>query len=235
MAAMYIDIKNDILEKINSGIYEEGNVIPTELELADFYKVSRPTIRQAVQLLVDDGYLEKRKKRGTIVCKRKIEQEFTQKISSFETEMSEKGLVTDTNVISLKVEYPSDDVCSALSIESSEKVYKLVRLRYIDKKPNVLVTTYIPYELFPELKSVDFKKNRLYDYFSSQGNPVSRIKRKLETIKADETVSDLLDIAIGEPVFYFHSYGYGNGGRIIEYSISKYRGDMNYFVFDLYR
>lgn len=55
-------IRMDLLEKIQNGEYAENQLIPTEMELAEQYSVSRPTVRQAVQALVDEGYLEKRKK-----------------------------------------------------------------------------------------------------------------------------------------------------------------------------
>ena len=86
MSALYLDVKKDLLDKITSGEYSEGTIIPTEHELSDLYNVSRPTIRKAVQILVDAGYLEKKKKRGTIVCAPKVIQDFTQSISSFDTD-----------------------------------------------------------------------------------------------------------------------------------------------------
>ena len=69
--------------------------------------------------------------------------------------------------------------------------------------------------------------------FNKFNHPVYKISRLLEVIKADETVSDLLNIEKGSPIFYFHSYGKDNQQNLIEYSISKYRGDLNSFLFDL--
>ena len=89
MGAFYLDIKKDLLDKILSGVYQQGSIIPNEYELAEIYNVSRPTIRKAVQILVDEGYLEKRKKRGTIVCDPTIRQEFAQVIQTFDKEVKE--------------------------------------------------------------------------------------------------------------------------------------------------
>jgi len=56
-------IRMDLLEKIHTGVYQENDIIPTELELSEAYDVSRPTVRQAIQALVNEGYLERRKKK----------------------------------------------------------------------------------------------------------------------------------------------------------------------------
>ena len=110
MTALYLDVKKDLLDKITSGEYPEGTIIPTEHELSDIYCVSRPTIRKAVQILVDAGYLEKKKKRGTIVCIPKVIQDFTQTISSFDTQMKRHGIVSQTQVISFKKEQASKEI-----------------------------------------------------------------------------------------------------------------------------
>jgi len=213
-------IRQDILNKIETNEYSENQLIPTELELAEIYGVSRPTIRQAIQALVNEGYLEKRKRRGTIVRKPKIQQEFTHVIESYDSEMSRKGLMPE-------------EVSENLALPPGAKVYKLTRLRFAEKKPIVLVTSYIPFHLFPELIHADFSQEKLYRKFEEMGYPIKTVSRKLEVIKADETASDLLDIDLDEPLFYFHTQGFSYDRLPIEYSISKYRGDLNSFIFEL--
>lgn len=235
MTALYLDVKKDLLDKITSGEYPEGTIIPTEHELSDMYCVSRPTIRKAVQILVDAGYLEKKKKRGTIVCTPKVIQDFTQTISSFDTLMKRHGIVSQTQVISFKKEQASKEIADSLHLQEEDLVYKLVRLRYTDKNPNVFITTYIPVSLFPELLHTDFTQERLYDVFEAQGHSIDTIDRQLEMIKADDTIADMLDIEEGEPLFYFHSIGYDTNKIPIEYSIARYRSDINTFTLHLNR
>ncbi|MEI5990878.1 hypothetical protein A5881_002383 [Enterococcus termitis] len=230
---LYKKIEQDLLDKIKSGTYAENDLIPTELELAEEYNVSRPTVRQAVQTLVDAGYLEKRKKRGTIVKRPKIQQEFTKVIESFDSEMNRKGLVPKTKVIAFRKDTANEEVAENLEIPEGEEVYKLIRLRYAGEKPTVLVTTYIPRMIFKDLEEVDFSTKLLYKTFDEKGYPVKTVSRRLDVIQADDTVSDLLDVEVGAPLFYFHTRGFAEGKVPVEYSISKYRGDTNSFVFEI--
>lgn len=223
----------DLLEKIQNGEYPENQLIPTEMELAEHYQVSRPTLRQAVQALVDEGYLEKRKKRGTIVTQPKIQQEFTHVIESFDSEMNRKGMIPKTKILNFQPTTANQEVAENLNLSLGAPVYKLTRLRYAEDKPVVLVTSYIPSELFPKFQAVDFTKEKMYQVFEEMGHPIRTVTRKLEVIKADETISDLLDVAEDDPLFYFHTKGFSDDRLPVEYSISKYRGDLNYFVFEL--
>lgn len=232
MGARYLQIQKDLLEKIQTGIYPVGETIPTEIELSQHYHVSRPTIRQAVQGLVDQGILEKRKRRGTMVCPPKIDQSFTQRITSFDSEMSQKGHTSQTQVLLFEQEKASDQIKQILKCDT---VYKLVRLRSIDHTPNVFVTTYIPCAVFPDFGSLDFGATSFYDQCAAHGHPITSIKRHLEVTTADETLASLLQVSVQDPLFCFYSYGKDPRGTPIEYSISKYRGDTNSFTFTLSR
>lgn len=232
MGAVYLEIQKDILNKIDSSTYKVGQIIPSEVELAKMYGVSRPTIRQAIQILVDSGYLERKRKRGTIVCQKKIEQNFTQKIDSYDSQMNKTGHDSHTKVLTFKKEMATAEVKDVLKCDV---VFKLVRLRYINNQPNVFVTTYMPYSIFKEYESYDFSNNSFYDLCVKCKHPIITVNRHLEVTSADETLADLLEVNIQDPLFYFHSYGFDQNGEPIEYSISKYRGDTNSFTFTLNR
>ena len=226
-------IEHDILSKIKSGEYVENEKIPTEMELSNSYGVSRPTVRQAIQSLVNEGYLERRKKRGTIVKKSKIKQEFTRYIKSFDTDISMKGIFTKTKVLNFTKTTAIQDVADNLNLNEGDPVYKLTRLRFAEEKPVVLVISFIPYRLVPNLDKIDFSKHSLYETFKEMGFPLHSASRKLEITTADETICYLLDVQKNDPLFYFRTQGFTENRTPIEYSIAKYRSDINYFVFEI--
>jgi GntR family transcriptional regulator len=232
-AAKYKQIEADLLRRIQDDQYPIGTLIPKELDLVEMYSVSRPTVRQAIQELVNKGYLEKKKRRGTLVIQKKIAQEFTHRLQSYSQEMGEKGLQPETRVLNLTEETANEEVQKHLEIEKGQKVYKLVRLRYANEEPIVFVTSYIPVDVNSEFLKTDFETTSLYSLLKKSGYAVTRVRRKLEVAVADETIGDMLNVSEGAPIFYFHTQGITDKNRIVEYSISKYRGDLNYFVIDI--
>lgn len=232
-APKYQFIEEDLRQQILDGTYPEGTIIPKELELAAHYSVSRPTIRQAVQNLVDQGLLEKKRKRGTMVRQNKIRQEFTHIIESYDQEMHAKGLATTTRVLDFRTEDATAEVAANLKLDAGSKVFKLVRLRYAGTTPIVLVTTYLPYAPLQDMATLDFTQVSLYAELAKRKAAIVHVRRKLEVMAADDTTSALLDVPTASPLFFFHTFGDVSGGRRIEYSIASYRGDTNYFVFDI--
>ncbi|WP_297815072.1 GntR family transcriptional regulator [uncultured Lactobacillus sp.] len=231
--AKYEEIQQTLLKKISDGTYPVGSIIPKELELAKKYSVSRPTVNHAIQNLVKDGFLEQRKRRGTIVKRNKIEQEFTHVIKSYNEEMEQNGLQAKTKVLFFDLVTPPLEVRQAFDLDEEEKVYKLIRLRFADDDPLVLVTTYLPASPLPNLKKVDFTQRSLYDELDSRKLGITHVIRKLEVKNADKTASTFLNIEPASAVFLFHTLGYTASGDKLEYSIATYRGDKNYFMIDI--
>lgn len=226
---LYAKIRNDLRTKIEQGEYAVGEVIPSEVELAETYGVSRPTVRQAVQALADEGYLDKRRKRGTQVRQRKIEQGFTLTIRSFEEEMKANRKIGRTEVLALRRENPSDEVVRRLEIDPRDEVFKLVRLRYADDVPNVFNESYIPAALVPTFDTYDFQSRSMYDVLNELGEKVVSAVRSIDVVGADPTLAALLDVEEGDPCFLFHTVAKDAADRVVEYSIAKYRGESNTF------
>lgn len=229
----YLEIQNLLLQRIKNGDYQEGQLIPKEVDLAEQLNVSRPTVRHAIRNLVQGGYLERRKKRGTIVTQTKIKQQFTHVIESYNTEIQNNGLVAKTQVLNFSTEKANDEVAEALTIKPNTEVYKLVRLRSADNKPVVFVVTYLPIAQLPDLQKIDFTHHSLYSELAKAGLEITHVSRKIEVHPATEEEAQLLETDIKAPIFYFHTIGFTKDHRALEYSIASYRGDLNYFMVEI--
>lgn len=230
---LYDQIREDLLAKIKDGTYPLGETVPSELQLCEMYGVSRSTIRQAVQSLVTEGYLEKRKRRGTVVTSPKVDLAFAMRIMSFEDEMKRAGRAPRTKVLTFKRIKAPADIAAKLEIEQGDLVYKLVRLRYADDTPSVFVESYIPHAAYPEFEQIDFESTSLYFAMREAGNPVVRAHRHLEVSKADITGAALLDIDEGDPLIIFQTIARDASGKAVEYSVATYRGESNSFDFEV--
>ena len=245
MGTLYTSIKEDLLVKIKNGTYAEGDLIPSEIDLAKEYGVSRPTIRQALRILTSEGYLDRRKRRGTIVADPNADQHRQREVpdfgvrkikgvQSFEDELTWAGKKIDTMPILVKEEPATNEVAKGLGVKPGDPVYKLVRLRYVDGVPNVFTENYVPASLYPGfIDGVDFSEKRLYGRMREMGRPVVTVYRRIDVIKADSSISMLLDVSIGDPMFLLHISGRDAEGNIVEYSISTYKGSANTFEFSV--
>lgn len=141
---LYSQLQNIMVEKIKEGIYPLDKALPSEFELVDTYGVSRTTVRQAIDNLVKDGYLEKRRGVGTFVVDRKKKNLWDlQELKSFREEFISKGFVVRTEALKITCIKINKELKEIFSEKISE-CYCLERLRYINEKPVICVTTYVP-------------------------------------------------------------------------------------------
>lgn len=230
---LYYQLKQLLLNEIQTGNFKEHDCLPTEIELSNMFSISRPTVRQAINELVNEGYLSRLKGKGTFVTKPKINQEFVHIIENFNEGMLRKGIKPKTNVLELKLIAADDELSQALDIEPADKVIELSRLRYANDEPIVLVSTYIPYALCPEIMEINLKEQSIYKTFEKNNLFIKRVRRFFEAQKATETDAQLLEIPEGDPILYFETKAYLQSGTVIEFSKLKYRGDRNKFIVEL--
>ncbi len=233
---LYYQLKTILLEYIKEHHSDLEAPIPTEVEISEHFGISRPTVRQAINELVVEGYLYRIKAKGTFIAKPKITQDFLLVLDSFNNEMKKKGLTPTTRILQKEVVKSDEKISNALKIPLNTDVIKLSRLRYANREPIVFVITYLPYDKCPNLMSRNLESESMYEILEKEcGMLISSAVRSLESILAGEFEAKLLEIEKGAPVQYFESIAFLEDNTPVEYSLAKYRGDRNKFTFELKR
>ena len=119
---LYYQVKESLLEKIKSRQFKVGDLIPSESELQEKYKVSRITIRRAIQELVQEGHLYTKQGKGTFVSRPKVSQELNL-ITSWAETMAEMGMRPETKKIEYTEETVPVSIAGLLNIPIGDKVY----------------------------------------------------------------------------------------------------------------
>ncbi len=233
---LYYQLKQIILNQIETGSLKIGDMLPTELQLCEEYGVSRQTIRQAFGELVHEGYLYRHKGKGTFVAKPKIEEHFFARLETYNDEMEKKGVVPSTKLLEAKVTDGISSVNEILGIPLREKLLVIRRLRFADGEPIVHLTTHLPASIFKGLEREDLETHSLYDLMETKyGRRMIRVSRVIEAVKATSADVTLLGMSKNDAVCFVRTTGYCEGDLPMEYSKAYYRGDRTKFSLDVYR
>jgi len=233
---LYYQLKTILLEYIQEHHKDLETPIPTEVEISKHFEISRPTVRQAINELVVEGYLYRIKSKGTFISKPKISQDFLSTLDSFKNEMGKKGMSPSTKVLNMEVITCDEKVGDALKLPIGSKAIQLRRLRFADGEPIVFVTTYLPFVKCQNILSKNLETDSMYEILENEsGLQIAKATRSLESILAGAYEAKLLEVEEGAPIQFFESIAYLSDGTPIEYSLAKYRGDRNKFTFELVR
>lgn len=230
---LYAQLERFIKACIHNDSFKAGDYLPPEEEIAAYYNISRPTVRHAFQNLMQAGYVQRQKAKGTRVLSKRVDGQFFNKIISFDDEMIEKGIVPSTKVIRFERIVIPEDIQSAMGVSSSDGIY-LERVRYGDGIPMVNTVTYMPYiKCFPLMKC-DLERINLYHAMADEmGERVVRVKRSIQAKTADAHIAEMLACPEGTPVLKVFTNGYNQNGELLEYSIADYHGERNVFNIEL--
>jgi GntR family transcriptional regulator len=221
---LYYQIKELIRENIDSGEWKSGDKIPNELDMANSFKVSRSTIRQAILDLVNEGILTRKKGVGTFVAMPKFEGNFINL-----TYPDELG--TKHTPISMKVIDGGSLKLKPLQLTNDEKVYEIIRLRFFNEEPAAIETSYIPVKYAPGLLDHNLE-GRLFDLIISQYNiQLTRYKNYIEPVLLDLYEADVLEVDQSQPALKITKLWMTPQGTPTVLNISVFRGDRCKILF----
>lgn len=225
---LYFQLKSFILTEIKNGVYPVGSIIPTEIELHDIFQISRTTVRQAISELVKEGWLERKASKGTFV---KEPKDYITSIRFFEPfyrQVIKEGKLHTTELLNLEVIKASEEISNKMNIEKNSKVISILRKRCADNVPIVIMQNYLPYNLCSFILDVDFQNESLYEAISSreETKPVV-VKHIVSSLKTTMEDVNYLNIKFGDPILQIEFIAFNYKNLILDYGISRYRGDMS--------
>ena len=230
---LYFQLYDILHRDIKNGVYKRGALLPTENELVDRYGISRVTVRKAMDLLMNDGLIGKRRGYGTFVQSPKVEQTLT-RVLHFSNEMEKRGRQTSTSMLSNRVLPATKVMAEALAIPEGTDLIQVSRLRYADGVPMCMENAFLIRERCPLVANEDFTDSSLRSFLITEYNIVWRYARqKIYAVKATAKLARHLKVSPGDPFIYVERVSYDQFDVPGEYLQAYYRGDSYYLTAEL--
>ncbi|MGR9048731.1 GntR family transcriptional regulator [Halobacillus faecis] len=232
--ALYLQLKELFIDRIHNGQWEADKLIPTEQELMKEFDVSRTTIRQAISILVQEGLVEKKQGRGTIVKPRKLSGNLSQ-LKGFAEEVLERGQIPRSKLIRAEFKSNLHHEKSMLEVKDDEPILLIERIRLADEIPVALERTCWPKEIGEILMKHNLDEARYYEILENYNIYLNRASEKIAAINATIDEADALGIRGGEALLEMTRLSFGVNERPIEYTKTKYRNDQYHYSLELKR
>lgn len=213
--------------------YQNGMLLPSEVDLSKRLGISRNTLRQAINKLVTEGLIERKKGVGTKVSERSVLTHL-ENWHSFTQEMNEKGISFKNFEIQVDKVQLNEKISDFFQISQSEVVVKLARLRGTEDGPFVYFESFFHPRV--GLTGNENFSQPLYDLLENEFSTVPVRSREIIKAKpANEKIAQKLDIDPKTPILVRERFVYDPGSRPIEYNIGYYRADKFSYTVDITR
>lgn len=220
---LHIQAEMLLRDLIKSPDYQEGKLLPNEVELAKRLAISRTTLRQAINKLVYEELLIRKKGVGTKVATSKFSSK-SKNWLSFSQEMKNRGVEVKNFELHVSWVIPEVHIANFFGIKQDRKVLKLERLRGKKDDPFVYFISYF-HPRIGLTGDEDFKRP-LYEILEQDFHMVADLSQEEITAKAaDKFIAEKLEIALGEPILFRKRFVFDQSERPIEYNLGYYSAD----------
>lgn len=232
---LYYQIYVLIREKIYSGEYTNGSLIPTESELEKMFDVSRITVKRALDELAQEGLVTRQRGRGTTIT-------YTAPVSHSNANMD--GLLEDlltiakeTTVEIVEFDYikAPPQAIAALKLPAGSMVQKAVRIRKKDETPFSYVITYLPEEIGKSFSVEELANEPILALIERSGKTISTANQTVTATLADGTTGPALGVNIGSPLLKVTRIVSDDNDKPVEYITIFYRPDLYQLNLELSR
>jgi GntR family transcriptional regulator len=229
----YKRIQNAIRRRIETGQLSPGDVVDSERELAKLHRVSLMTARHALADLAREGIVERRRGAGTFVAPPKIH---FNKLMSYTEQMSSRGLVAQSNIVSSGVLDDAPDIAARLSLSAASHLTMIERVRKAGDEPFALESCYLSAQEFPGLIAALLERGSLFSTLENRyGIELAYADEEIDVTAADLKTAELLAVPRGSPLLRMRQLIYTNKGKAIIYVLGLYRSGRHTLLIRRFR
>ncbi len=232
----YYQLASILRQKIEDGEWQPRSPIPSERQLESLYHLSRTTIREAINNLVQQGFLYREHGRGTFVSPQKLQKGWME-FTSFSEDLVKRGIQPGQIIRSLERVVPSPRILQRLELAPGSSVCRIERVRLGDGTPIGLQTSYLALRPDQHITLKDMEASgSLYRILSEKFNIYpSEADETLEVTLATPEEARLLEIAPNAPLLMSERVLFSQERRPVEYVKILYRGDRYQYYAHLKR
>ncbi|GAA5217258.1 GntR family transcriptional regulator [Streptomyces thinghirensis] len=227
---LYYQLAQQLEAAIEQGVLAPGNLLGNEVDLSVRLGLSRPTVRQAIQSLVDKGLLVRRRGVGTQVVHSQVKRPL--ELSSLYDDLEAAGQGPTTRVVRNEGVPAPADVAAALGVAEGGEVTVLERLRLTHGQPVALLCNYLPATLL-DLDDARLESTGLYRMMRACGITLHSARQTVGARSATREEADRLDEKEGAALLTMQRTAYDDTGRPVEYGTHIYRASRYAFDFQL--
>lgn len=226
----YVTIYKEWKEKIESGQIAEGERLPTESSLMESYQVSRDTVRKSLNLLEQNGYIQRGRGRASLVMPKQRYTFPLSEIASFQ-EVNKLSIAhAETEVVNLDILQDSHKIKKIFQQSVNGEVYELIRVRRMKDEAVILDKDYFVRDVVPRLPLNECKVS-VYRYLEEElGLQISYAVKEITVQKANAEDYELLDMGDYNMVVVVKSHTYLENNTLFQCTESRHRPDKFRFV-----
>ncbi|HEU5383453.1 MAG TPA: GntR family transcriptional regulator [Ktedonobacteraceae bacterium] len=231
----YYQLKEIMREKISTGEWKPGDLIPSERELGEQYGISRMTARQAITELVNEGLFYREQGKGTFVSRHKITQQLI-RLTGFTEDIKARGQRPGSKVVSAQMVPADETIAERLHIKPGLLVFRLQRLRLADEEPLAIEISHLSFIGCEKLLAEDLEQNSLYRLLENKyGLPLLEAEQEIEAGLMSPDEAQLLKVHTGSAALFIRRTTYTERDQPVEYAKSIYCGNKYIFFTQMKR